>query len=241
VLSVVLWKWKQANHARAYSSEHVDAVARMLHRNIRVPHRIICITDEPEGISECETYPLWGDADGLNNATNANLPSCYRRLKLYDQPTQELLGIRYGDRIVGIDLDTVITGDVTELFTQPTLYTGWVLRGKHHPQVYNGSLQIFDAGPDLQHIWSEFDPATSPLEAFRAGYLGSDQSWLSYKLIGRVGAHGASWPEVASYPLQVRLQGVLSAQTKIVFFHGMKKPWDAEVQHQAPWVNRYWR
>lgn len=241
MLNIVLWKWSQANRARTYTSEHVDAMARMLRNNLAVPHRIICVTDDPRGIAECETHPLWGDAEDLVNATNASLPSCYRRLKLYDQETQESLGIRRGDRIVGIDLDTVITGDVTELFTRPGLYVGWVLRGKKHPKVFNGSLQIFDAGPDLQHIWSKFDPETSPGEAFRAGYMGSDQSWLSYMLIGRSDARGLAWPEVASYPLQVRIQGVLSAQTRIVFFHGHQKPWHDDVRHQASWISRYWR
>jgi hypothetical protein len=64
----------------------VNRIARAIKRNARaVPVRVVCVTDDPSGITECDTHPLWDDCSKLRNASGAHLPSCYRRLKLYDR------------------------------------------------------------------------------------------------------------------------------------------------------------
>jgi hypothetical protein len=198
------------------------------------------VTDNHAGIVECQTADLWQDVGDIPNATGKHLPSCYRRLKLYDYETQRNLGIDKGDRIMGLDLDTLITGDLREVVDTPGLYVGWHLKNKHQRWVFNGSLQIFTAGT-LQDIWSDFDPKKSPREAFLAGFYGSDQSWLSYKLVERPGAVGLKYPLVSSYPLQNRLIGELKAATKIIFFHGSLKPWSPQARLSSRWIDRYWR
>jgi len=241
VIHIVLWKWRQPNERTSYDAVHVNTMVSMLHRNMQgLKYRIICITDDTAGVTDCETYPLWQDLRDKPNYTNAALPSCYRRLRLYDHPTQLDLGIRKGDRIVSIDLDALITGPLKDLLQTPGRFVGWQLRGAHHDVVFNGSFQMFTAG-DLQEIWSEFDPATSPAAAFNAGYLGSDQSWLSWRLAKKEGSVGLKWPQVASYPLNVRLQGLHDARTRIVFYHGKVKPWDPQAFRETKLSDRYWR
>jgi hypothetical protein len=243
VINIVLWKWDQPNHARTYTADHVNVMCSMLRRNLdKTPHRIICITDKQAGISECECVPLWHDCEDMPNATKRNLPSCYRRLKLYDRATQrDVLDIERGERIMSIDLDAIVTGDLRALIATEGRYVGWHLPGTNHPVVFNGSLQMFSAG-DLQEIWSEFDPASSPKAALHAGYLGSDQAWLSFKLIDKEGSVGLTQPLVTSFPLQNRIQQNLDARTRLIFFHGSIKPWDREAtQSGTSWVSRYWR
>jgi hypothetical protein len=237
---IVLWKWSQPNERTTYTAHHVNVMAAMLKRNNKLGARVICITDRADGISECETFPLWDDAGHLANATKPNLPSCYRRLKLYDLETQRSLGIEKGDRIVGIDLDSIVCGNIDGILQTEGRYVGWGLKGTHHLNVFNGSFQMFTSG-DLQEIWTSFDPDTSPKECFRKGWLGSDQSWLSMNLVGQPGSVALKWPEVASYPLQVRLMGVHSAKTRIMFFHGSIKPWTPQALKDTPFINRYWR
>ena len=236
---IVLWKWTQPNERVSYDSHHVNVMASMINRNVTIPHRVVCVTDQDSGISECETFHLWSDFSNLVNATKAHLPSCYRRLKLYDFKTQQDLGIDRGDRVVSIDLDAVVCGSLDRLLQKEGRFVGWELKGAQHPTVFNGSFQMFTSG-DLQEIWSEFNPATSPRECFLKGWLGSDQSWLSMNLIGREGSVAVGWPEVASYPLQVRLAGMY-AKTKIMFFHGRIKPWFPQVVKDSPFIDRYWR
>ena len=241
MLQVVLWKWEQAGLNRSYLPEHVDIMCAMLRRNLHnTPHRIICVTDREAGVTECETAPLWQDHWDLPNGSGAHLPSCYRRLKIYDAQTQKELGIDKGDRIMSIDLDTVIANDIRRIVATEGRYVGWELKGRSHPRVFNGSLQMFTAG-DLQEIWSDFDPRVSPSLAGKAGFLGSDQAWLSYKLVNREGSVGLKWPEVSSYPLQNKLQSILRKDNAIIFFHGGLKPWDQSAVREAPWIERYWR
>lgn len=241
MLQVVLWKWEQPGANRAYLPEHVNVMCSMLRRNLsKVPHRIVCVTDSEFGITECETAPLWEDFNNLPNATGRHLPSCYRRLKLYDAKTQKNIGIDKGDRIMGIDIDALITNDLRPVIETPGEFVGWHLARHDGKLVFNGSLQMFTAGT-LQHIWDEFDPRTSPKEAFNAGFRGSDQSWLSYKLCGRPGSVGLEYPLVSSYPLQNRIRHELKFATSIIFFHGSQKPWDPQARFATRWIDRYWR
>jgi hypothetical protein len=241
MLQIVLWKWEQNGFRHTYTAEHVNVMAAMLHRNLQgIPHRIVCVTDRTDGIANCETATLWTDANDLPNASGKQLPSCYRRLKLYDRETQKDIGIDKGDRIMGIDLDTLITGHLRDVVRTEGRFVGWELKGTEHPLVFNGSLQMFTAG-DLQEIWSKFDPKESPREALRNGFRGSDQAWLSYNLVNKPGSVGLKWPLVASYPLQNRIQGILKAETRIIFFHGSEKPWTPNAKFNTPWIARYWR
>lgn len=241
MLQIVLWKWEQPGFRRVYTPEHVDVMCTMLRRNlVNQPHRIVCVTDNPAGINECETAPLWDDACDIPNATGRQLPSCYRRLKLYDRATQKDIGIDKGDRIMGIDLDSLITGDLRPVVRTEGEFVGWHLKRQDGKHVFNGSLQMFTAGK-LQHIWSEFDPATSPKEALCAGFKGSDQAWLSYKLCDRPGSVGLVYPVVSSYPLQNVIMAELKHATRIVFFHGSLKPWDPQARLNTRWIDRYWR
>lgn len=242
MLHLVLWKWSQPNARETYTSEHVNVMTAMLHRNMGgLKYRIICVTDEARGV-ECETFPLWDDCDNLANASKWDLPSCYRRLKLYDPATQNAMGIKPGELIVSIDLDALILKPLAPLIAAAKTYAfmGWALKGQYHPKVFNGSLQIFKAGT-LSEIWSTFNAATSPKEANRAKFMGSDQSWLSMNLVHRPDCEGFGYPDVASYPHNIRQLAMLSRDVRIIFFHGRRKPWHREALKESPWINRYWR
>jgi len=243
MLHIVLWKWTDwKNPVRAtYSAVHVNAMVKALQANVKVPHRIVCVTDDPTGLA-CETHPLWSDGADLANATKRNLPSCYRRLKLYDPSTQFQMKIRDGHRIMGIDLDAIIMRDITPMIesTEKFRFMGWACAGAHHPKVFNGSLQMFTAG-DLDFIWSKFDPATSPAQTFKKKWLGSDQSWLSMNLVGLAGCDGFTYPTVASYSVDYRKLREISKRTCIMFFNGRRKPWQVETIREDYWVSRYWR
>lgn len=243
LLNIVLWKWDQPGlkYANGYTAEHVNVMASMLRRNLAgVPHRIICVTDASGGVTECESFPLWPDAGGIANATKTYLPSCYRRLKLYDPNTQQEMGIERGERIMSIDLDTLIVGPLHDVVHTPGRYVGWGMQGKHRPKVFNGSLQMFTAG-DLDFVWKSFDPANSPRVANEAGYLGSDQSWLSMLLAEADDSVSLGWPTIASYSLNVRIQKKVDPDTRIIFYHGHTKPWSPEAYEETGLTNRYWR
>lgn len=245
MIHVIVWLWTQPDFRESYTYKQVNQVSRMVRGHTTMPVRILAVTDNVYGIdAPTETYPLWKDFENLPNATGRHLPSCYRRLRLFDHATQKAMGIKDGDVICSLDLDSIVTGDLDPLFKKITdstaVFTGWGVRGTYHEMVFNGSFWAFKAGSHLQHVWSDFDPGISPRETLAKMFLGSDQSWLSRQFAKRSDVQPIRYPEFASYPREVKRMGKLDARTRIVFFHGARKPWHPIERQAHPWIVRHW-
>lgn len=221
MLTVITFKWKSPRYRIQYAAHHVNVVEAMIRRNYDGDLRFVCVTDDPEGVTG-ETFPLWDDCNHLHNAGGMNLPSCYRRLKLFDPATQRALGIGKGDRFVQIDLDVVICGELNSLWDRKESFVGWAVKGAYHPRVFNGSMWMVRAGAEA-HVWNTFDPETSPAAARAARYLGSDQAWMSLCLQGRAGWTDADG--VYSYPIALRRLPEPPEDCRVAIFHGFGKPW----------------
>jgi hypothetical protein len=247
MLHIVLWKWKKTTNRDVYTAEHVNIMARMVGAALEdTPHRILCITDDAYGIDDgIQTMPLWADHNDLPNPTGRHLPNCYRRLKLFDFETQLSLGMQPGDWIAWIDLDTIIVGSLKLMFKRiierAPVFAGWGVRGTYHQLVYNGSFVCIQCSPQLNDIWSTFDPGRSPRETMAQGYLGSDQGWLSRHFSKRGDTLAIGYPEFASYPREVRKARKVDKRTSVVFFHGSRKPWHPHEKHDQQWINQFWR
>jgi len=236
MITFVLWKWRGRNPTLTYTAEYVNAMVGMLNRYCSLEKRIICVTDQPAGIV-CRTFPLWSDLGGIHNISGQHLPSCYRRLKIFDRKTQEDLEICEGERVVSIDLDAVLTNPVDSLFVRTERFVGWHVPGTRHETVYNGSMFMFTAG-DLGFLWREFT-SKSPTQSLIAGYMGSDQAYLSHRLIGKEYAGGwtSTRDGVLSFTRDVTRRKVKPTRGKIVFFAGRRKPWHPDVLREHPWIN----
>lgn len=245
-LHFVTWKWQQDKpvHGGGYIAEHVNVMHDMLKRNVTLPFRHVCVTDDPSGINpRVDFHPLWKDLNDKPNICGQHLPSCYRRLRLFDPVMQREMGIKPGERIISIDLDAVIVRNTDHHWKRTERFVGWARRGSVHPTVFNGSMWMFTAG-DLEEIWTEFDPNTSPQEANRAGYMGSDQSWLSMKLVRQPYVGGWSPSNVISFSNDIwnkPQRTNLLRQADIIFFHGKHKPWHMEASRRHPWIKEHWR
>src|SRR5690606_9581381 len=82
----------------------------------------------------------------------------------------------------------------------------------------------------------DFDPQTSPKETNAAGYRGSDQAWISYRL----GGDEAVWdaPEVVGYRGRggaITIDQV--SRASVVMFFGPTDPWNAP----DFWVHQQYR
>lgn len=242
MIHIVLWKWLQPGFRVTYTAEHVNTVTSQIKKHMNgEKHRVICVTDDAANIRmDVDVHPLWKDHSGTPNISGPHLPSCYRRLKLFDPTTQQEMGIAKDDRILSLDLDTCVCGDLTALTRRKDRFVGWAVRGTRHIRVFNGSCFLFSAG-DLSEIWSDFDPSTSPKKAFQAGFFGSDQGWLSFNLAKRTDCAGWTFPQVVSYAREVARRPKLPTGCVLVNFHGRHKPWQRETQAVTPWVKDHWR
>lgn len=233
-LSVVCFKWQpKPGYRSTFGPETVNTLARMVARHYPWPHRFICVTDDPVGLSpDVDVVPLWSDFAGIPSPHGALQPSCYRRLKAFSPEAAQF----FGPRFVCLDLDTVITGDLTPLWNRSEDFIIW---GETDPRSwYNGSMFLLTAGARTK-VWETFDPATSPHTAKAAGKFGSDQGWISYCL----GKGEKIWTQkdgVYSYRSYVVKHGnKLPANARMVMFHGHADPWTKESQ-KIPWIKAHY-
>ena len=154
---------------------------------------------------------------------------------MFDPEWQRQLGIKKGERVINLDLDLVVTGQLDPLFDRPGDFT--ILQGINstNPCPYNGSVWMFKAG-ERPDVWADFSVsaanANTKIHAFA-----DDQGWFEYK-IPDAGAWGPSdgvygfkkkgWPSGDELP----------ANARIVAFPGWRDP--SKFTH-LPWVADHWR
>lgn len=232
MISVVVWKWKTPGYRSHFGPQAVNTMRRMVARNLSLPHRFICVTNDPAGLDpSIELVPDREDFADLPSPHGGGNPSCYRRLRLYALDAVET----FGNWIVSVDLDAVITGPLDPLWDRPDEFVAW--RDPIHRGQYNGSMQMLRAG-SRPSVWTRFNPKISPRDAARAGFKGSDQAWITYCLPGE-----SVWTRddgVYSFSVDGMDRRCLPADARIVMMHGRRDPWSPEVQELA-WVREHWR
>lgn len=236
MINIVCWLWKPFNgaiHHRKnifFTGEHVNRLNDMLKRNISLPYKLHCITDNPDDIhSDVNLIPLWSD--------NRDLGGCFVRLKSFSPMMETLIG----EDFFSIDIDTVIVKDITNLLelTRKTCeFKIW--SDTHYKTPYNGSFFYMKSGARKQ-VWEKFNPLTSPEERLKHGYVGTDQAWIACCL----GENEATWDRtdgVYSYRVHMKQEGRfdLNGNEKIIFFHGSEDPSKRSTQSKSPWIADYW-
>lgn len=232
-------------HYRAdYGARHVNTLASMVSRHLRMKHEVVCVTDDPTGIDGgVRVVPLWKDLFDLGR--------CFVRLKAFSPDIRDVLG----ERFVSLDLDTVIVAPLDPLLDRPEPFVVWADPSRKTP--YCGSQWMLTAGA-LPHVWSEFDAAEHASLKMRFGYFGSDQAWMAHKIkdaptwtrndgvysfrIHLMQLRGGD-PLGERFRKRVKYMGAahLPANARIVHFHGAYDPSQSMVQAQLPWVVENWR
>lgn len=231
----ITWKWPPPKGYRStFGPDTVNVLRRMIQRNYPLPHRFCVVTAETQGLDPAvEVIPPWNDYADLPSPSGGKNPSCYRRLRMFAPDIESV----FGKRFVSLDLDMVITGDLTSVFDRPEDFVIW---GDTNPRTfYNGSFLLMSAGARAQ-VWTQFDPVKSPRASKAAGHHGSDQGWLSHCL----GPNEAKWTTADGvYSFRNHLQpkgNVLPANAKVVIWHGEHDPWGS-LGRTLPWVQECYR
>lgn len=236
MLTVVTWLWPGVG-PRRFEPAHVEATASNIRRHLRLPHRFVCIADDPSGFpshSACEvieTPPGARRVAHIVSPEGTRFPACYRRLWLFSAEAEAI-----GSRFLAIDIDLVATGDLARIAAAPGDFVGWRPRaGWGNRDRYGGGLYLLDAGARRQ-VWDRFEGAPSILAARAAGFRGSDQAWISYVL----GPAERVWPsDVGIYSIRDLANGrrPLPADARLVQFNGPVKPWGSPLA----WVREHWQ
>lgn len=235
-LTIACFKWRKIPGAPqllpqvpnlVYSAKHVNILYYSLGRNLKIPFNFVCVTDDSSGLDHrIEVIPLWDKC--------RNLGGCYNRLYVFSKDMRSLLGRRFAC----IDLDCVITGDVTPIFSRQedfiiNSYKPFPAHKFNMNQKYNGGLFIMNAGCRKQ-VWETFDPKKSPDILTKAHDIcvGTDQGWIRYVL----GENEAVLTEKDGIYEARAFSSTLPNNAKIVMFAGQRDP--SLSTHK--WVTNNW-
>lgn len=241
MLSVVCWKW-----GGKYSPDHVLRLRSAVARNLRLAHRFLCVTDDPSGLDGVDLVPMPDDHARLR------LTKQYRRVRIHDAAFAASLG----PRILQVDLDAVVTGDITPLARRPEPFAIWRSPAYGRREwMLNTSLMLTDAGY-LDDLWRAFSEDWGRLDTDKRhrNYMGSDQALVEMWLDDRRLPHGTfgaadgvySWRgHVAPPPLPRGhprpTGGALPDGARFVGFWGPCDPASPECQAAAPWILEHWK
>jgi len=222
--TIICMKW-----GTRYGPEYVNRLASMIRRNVARPTRLLCFTDNRDGISsDIETAPL----------PDITLPermawSTWRKISVWQHP---LAGLK-GD-VLFLDLDLVIVESLDPLFDfEPGRYIvieNWTQEGQH---IGNTSVFRFPAGR-YTHVFEQFEQnSRNIMRRWR-----TDQHYIS-DTIGDMLFWPTEWcvsfkhSLLPAWPLRFLVPARLPRDTKVVAFTGRPK------QHEAlagEWPVRHW-
>lgn len=233
MLHVVTWLWGDK-----FGVEDVAKLAAGVRRNLKQPHRFLCMTDrigrEPiEGVGYRQIRDLELTA----------IRGCFARLRMFDPYWQFLREIKEGERIACIDLDTVITGPLDPLFDRPEPFVIMQKGNASNPCPMNGALMMIRAGAHPE-VWNDFSLDAAAKTAHYE--FPDDQGWIWAKLPSAAGwkcgvdsgvfvFRKPGWP---SFDRKMKRGGDdLPNGARLVTFSGGRSP---EKYKHLDWVKENW-
>lgn len=241
-ITVVSWLWRQRETwNRHYTADHVNALERMVKQHLHIPHKFVCVTDDPAGIN-CRTIPLWPMP---TVKVGHNKPNCYKRLYAFSKN----VGCWFGKRFVSIDIDCLLMPGLDGRGITPLLENTddfRILNGIRDGRgccPYNGSIWMMNTGV-REKVWTDFNPLVSPQQSWTGvlpngkRFYGSDQAWIAYKL-----PEEKTWTRadgICSYVKDMKNNTPIPNDCRIMFFAGANKPWMDIVRECNPVIyNEY--
>lgn len=233
VITVCAYLWYDPNGKRnntyIYDDEHPRLLQRQVDKNLTLPHRFVCISDRD--IPGVETVKI-------DMATHVPR-SRYAKLMTFRPDIASILG----ERILQLDLDTVITRNIDPIVDREEDLVLWrnpCFGINRRRTRYNTSILLYRAGT-RNDIYTDFDVKRTPREMAEIS-TGTDQAWISYKVgegsphwSHKHGIYNAGTLQDASPTRRVALPD----DARIVMFPGKRDPSMESIQERFPWIKEY--
>jgi hypothetical protein len=224
-IAFITWLWGDK-----YDENHVRKLAAGVRRHYRADYRFVVFSERALSLPKpIEVFSIW-DLDLIGRG-------CFCRLRMFDPAWQSVYG--FDDRIVSLDLDVVITGDLDGVFDRKESFLILQKVNSANPNPFNCSVMMLRAGQHAE-VWSDFtiEKATAAREKLGFGFP-DDQGWLWDKLPNAAGWHGGKDSGVYGFQKPGWPGGPgLPSDARIVAFFGWRKP---EQFTSLPWVAMHWR
>ena len=236
--NVICMKWGDK-----YSADYVNILFNMVSRNLSIPFRFVCFTDDPKGINEqVEVF----DLPSLNLPNN--IPERgWLKLTTFSKTLGDLEG-----KALFLDLDLIITGSLDELFEIEGDFL--IIKDFIRKDVTgNSSVYRFEIGQhedvieNFKNNFTDIKNKHRNEQEYLSAFM-DKKNLLSY------------WPEdwCKSFKKHCIHKGLkqffyppeLPENTRIVIFHGKPNPPEAIAGKSGkwyrkvlptPWVKDFWR
>lgn len=201
----------------AFGPEYVNILHDMVARNLPAgyPGKFVCLTDDATGLDEgIETVPL-----------PADLEKWWGKLYLFKRGL-----FPDGSRMVFMDLDTVILGNLSEILSYRGQFA--TLHDFYQPARLGPAVMLWAAGGVASAIWDKWEEQLRPRDPW------GDLWWVN--LIVKDGLHADVLQTL--YPgsfcsFKADCHPNPPHGVKVVCFHGKPRPHEAQVD----WVREVWR
>jgi hypothetical protein len=195
-----------------YGPEYVNRLAAMVARHITMSHRFVCLTDNPAGLT-CPSFPIGTD-----------LPGWWAKLVLF-RPHNDLAG----QRVVFLDLDTVIVGNMDFLLTYDGPFA--ILRDFYNPHGLGSAVMSIAPGFG-HHIWDRFQGLGEHRTDTFWGDQAAIEAFVQHEQVAR-------WQDlfpdkIVSY--KVHCENGQPAGASVICFHGVPKPHEVK----DSWILQNW-
>lgn len=239
MVNVICLKW-----GTKYKPKYVNILQAMVKRNLTIPHRFICFTEDATDLN-CETKPLLTD--------DQTIKGWWHKVCFYQQPLYDVTG-----PTLFLDLDVVIVDNIDSFFTDKPEADLRIMNEFHQNKKYQSSVFRLNIGSHkYSYVWDNFLTARPDLGQGIQG----DQDWVSLEVNDAV-----MWPDAwcrsfkyhccyenrkvgpARNPNTVyREHESTPVDSKIIIFHGRPDPHEA-IEGKiltrylpAPWIANHWK
>ncbi len=235
-VTTFFWTDKERRRDYVFTHDHVHILKNMVERHLSIPHRFVCVTNEPiDGIETIQLDKEWF-AKCRKHCPGTVFPRLWMR-----SPDYPIKG-----RILNLDLDVVIVDSIDPIVDRKEDCVWW--RNPNYPQprraFFQTSIQLFTAGTRPE-LWTDFNPQLTP-EWVKRRFGGHEQSWVSERLNwteafwdANDGIYGAG--RLFDGKPDEGVQSELPDNARIVSFPGNRIPDQPEVQKLHPWIADHYK
>ncbi len=237
--NVICVKW-----GNKFGPEYVNRLYKMVEKNITIPHRFVCFTNEPEGINEkVEIRPFY-------KLDDSGLPEkAWKKLGLFTDKLGDLEG-----RALFLDLDVIILNNIDDFFKvegEFLIIKDWDFE---NDIIGNSSVFRFEVNKHKDIIDNFYKEGKDIRKRYR-----NEQAFLSYQMKnkGILSYWDKSWcisfkrKCLRKFPLNYFMEPIEPKDAKILVFHGRPNPQQAyngfmgkggfRYVKPTKWLDKYWQ
>jgi len=238
-VNIICMKWGDK-----YGADFVNRLYAMVSRNLTIPFRFVCFTENEKGIHpDVVILPL--PSLGLPD----NIPERgWLKLATFKESIEGLTGTA-----LFLDLDVVIVDNIDEFFTFEAEFALCFDEKKKAQLIGNSSVYRFEVGKHadvLNYFLKNFDSIKTQHRNEQAYLSAQMNAKKALKFWPREWTPSFKYHCIPKFPLNFFKEPFIPEGAKIILFHGKPEPHEAEKGisgkwyrsfRPVTWISKYWK